>query len=80
MRVEGGGGGTERGRETGNRQKKGAPSPLFSDFVTRSYAESWDHLVKNHESQSRAIESQLKNTSTRGLMSLFYWHNQVKHY
>ena len=42
MRVERGGGGTERGRETGNRQKEGAPSPLFSDFVTRSYAESWD--------------------------------------
>ena len=42
MPVERGWGGTEKGRETGKRQKKGAPSPLFSDFVRSSYAESWD--------------------------------------
>ena len=30
------------------------------DFVTNSHGESWTHLLKNHESQSRTMESQLK--------------------
>ena len=40
MRVETGWGGAERGRETGERQKKGIPSLFISDFVTNSYGES----------------------------------------
>ena len=62
------GGVERRGRGTiGKRQKKGAPS-LFSVILLQLVMVSpGTHLVKNNESQSRTIESQFKNTSTRGL-------------
>ena len=67
MPVERGGGGTERERETGKRQKKGAPS-LFSVILLQVVMLSpGTHLVTNNESHSRTTESQFKNTSTRGL-------------
>ena len=58
-----------RERDHWKETEKGSSISLFSDFVTISYGESWDssNLVKNNESQSRTIESQFKNTSTRGL-------------
>jgi len=50
----------ERGRETGKRQKKGAPS-LFSVILLQVVMVSpGTHLVKNHESHYRTIDSQLK--------------------
>ena len=67
MPVERGGGRTERGRETGKRQTKGAPS-LFSVILLQIVMLSpGTHFVTNNESHSRTIESQFKNTSTRGL-------------
>ena len=67
MPVERGGGRTERGRETGKRQTKGAPSLVSVILLQIVMLSPGTHLVKNNESQSRTTESQFKNTSTRGL-------------
>ena len=61
------GGGTERGRETGKRQRKGAPSLVSVILLQVVMVSPGTHFVTNNESQSRTIESQFKNTSTQGL-------------
>ena len=57
----------ERGRETGKRQTKGAPSLVSVILLQIVMLSPGTHLVKNNESHSRTIESQFKNTSTHCL-------------